>query len=72
MVTPLLRRPEVQSLTSLSRSSLFALVAAGRFPRPVRVSSRRVAWLQTDIEAWLAEKVSARDAGNSKALVQQR
>lgn len=71
MVTPLLRRHEVQSLTSLSRSSLFALVAAGRFPRPVKVSSRRVAWLQSDIEVWLAERVSARDAENSKALAQQ-
>lgn len=67
-----LRREEVQQLTSLGRSSLFAMVASGAFPKPVRLSARRVGWVPEEVSAWMARRVLARDAMNSKALVQQR
>jgi hypothetical protein len=37
------------------------LVKAGRFPRPVELSSARIAWIEDEIDQWLAEKVSLRD-----------
>lgn len=48
----LLRRQEVQHLTGLSKSTLYELMAAGQFPRPVTVSSRAVRWRTSDIAAW--------------------
>jgi prophage regulatory protein len=52
----LLRRPEVERLSGLSRSTLYALVAKGQFPAPVRIGIRAVAWRTSDLDAWLATR----------------
>jgi prophage regulatory protein len=49
-----LRRPAVEAATGLSRSSLYAMMDAGDFPRPIRIGKRAVAWPQSAIETWLA------------------
>lgn len=48
----LLRRPEVQHLTGLSKSTLYEMIAAGRFPKPLCVAARAVRWRASDIAAW--------------------
>ena len=50
-----LRRRDVEALVGLSRSSIYMMMAQGRFPRPVRVGARAVAWRLTDIQTWLAD-----------------
>jgi prophage regulatory protein len=40
----ILRRPEVQRRTGLSRSTIYGLMAEGLFPRPVRLGKRAVGW----------------------------
>ena len=37
-----------------SRSSLYAWVAEGRFPRPVKLSIRMSAWRVGEVRDWLA------------------
>jgi prophage regulatory protein len=54
-----LRRPEVQHLTGLSRSSLYRLIAVHEFPRPINVSKNAVAWLSSSIDEWMAARVAA-------------
>jgi prophage regulatory protein len=46
---------EVQARTTLSRMSIRRLLAHGddRFPQPVRLGGRRVAWRSTDIDAFI-------------------
>ena len=56
------RIPAVLSRTGLSRSSLYALVARGEFPRPVKLSARSVAFLSDEINGWIAERAAARAA----------
>lgn len=53
----LLRRPEVEAITGLSRSSIYAQMEKGDFPKPVKLGPRAVAWPESRIEAWLAEKL---------------
>jgi prophage regulatory protein len=63
----LIRRPEVQAMTGLSRSSLYRLISEG-FPKPVRLSRHSVGWVLSEIVGWIALKVaeSRRDeAGTS-------
>lgn len=55
----LLRRAEVQQLTGLSRTSLYRLVAAMDFPAQVRLSTNTVAWLRSEVDAWIAGRVGA-------------
>jgi len=55
----LIRRPEVQRLTGLSRSSLYRLIAEGRFPASIQLSEKSVAWLASEVDGWIAERVGA-------------
>ena len=48
-----LRREEVSRLTGLARATLYAKVADGTFPRPVRLGARSVGWRALDISDWL-------------------
>jgi prophage regulatory protein len=36
------------------------LERAGQFPRRVQVGAGRVAWLESEVEAWIAAKAAAR------------
>ena len=44
-----------------TRVSLWRLERLGRFPKHINLSPTTVAWLEAEIDAWIAEKVSARD-----------
>lgn len=58
MVEKHYRRTEIEDLTGLSRSTIYALMAQGEFPRPIRLAPRAVGWPESKISEWLA----ARDA----------
>lgn len=49
----LLRRPEVESRTGLSRSTIYDWMKRGNFPQPVKLGARIVAWRESDVTAWL-------------------
>ncbi len=49
--TTLLRLREVLKRVPVSRSTWYAGVAQGRFPRPVRLGARSVAWRASDIDS---------------------
>ena len=43
----ILRLPAVISITGLARSTIYAKIAEGQFPKPVNLSARSVGWLET-------------------------
>lgn len=51
-----LRRPAVEDLTGLSRSTLYDMMDRNEFPRPVRIGRRAVAWPESKIIEWLAQR----------------
>ena len=55
----LLRRPEVEHLTGLSRSSLYRLIEAKQFPPSVKLSKSAAAWPLSAIDAWISARISA-------------
>lgn len=44
---------------ALSRATLDRLVAAEKFPSPIRLTERRLAYNAADVEAWMLEKAAA-------------
>lgn len=50
-----LRLPEVERVTGLRRSAIYARVAdpASGFPKPLRLSDRCVVWDENELRAWL-------------------
>ncbi len=55
----LLRRPEVEVQTGLTRSTIYRLMRAGEFPEPLKLGPRAVRWRATEIESWIAERPRA-------------
>jgi len=45
----LLREPQVLELLPISRSSLWAGVKCGRFPKPLKIGPNTTAWRASDI-----------------------
>lgn len=55
----MLRRRQVEARTGLSRSTIYAGVNAGTFPKPIQLGAQSVGWLASEIDAWLRERVAA-------------
>lgn len=51
-----LRRPAVEEITGLSRTTIYEMMKRGQFPRPVRITGKAVAWPESVIVAWLASR----------------
>ena len=56
------RLPKVLQATALSRSTVYAMMADGRFPKPMKLGERAVGWPEVEITAWLESRKAARDA----------
>ena len=56
----LIKLEAVQRLTGMSRSTIYARMAAGKFVQPVRLSARSIRFRAGDITNWLrAQRVQA-------------
>jgi prophage regulatory protein len=45
-----------------SRDHLRRKCGKGEFPKPVPLSAHRIAWLEEEIDAWLAVRAARRDS----------
>ena len=66
-----LRRTEVESITGLSRSSIYELVADGKFPKPINLGGRAVGWLENELAEWQKSRIAERD-GKGGGTVHRR
>ena len=55
----LLRLPQVKFITGLSKSSIYARISEGTFPKQIPLGPRLVVWVESDIQKWIAEQVLA-------------
>lgn len=54
----LIRRKEVERLTTLSRSRIYALMAQGSFPKSISLGSMSVAWVEAEVQEWIAARIA--------------
>ena len=52
------RRRNVEHLVGLSRSTIYAMMAAGTFPKPIKLGKRAVGWRESDVLDWVASRTS--------------
>ena len=57
-MTTFLTPKRVCERTSLSRASLDRLVSTGAFPKPIRLTERRLAYEDAKVAAWMAGKLA--------------
>jgi prophage regulatory protein len=55
----LLKQSAVEDLTSLDRVTIWRRVRDGSFPRPLKISTNRVAWRESEVRAWVASLEAA-------------
>ena len=44
---------------------MYEEIAEGKFPRPVKTGKRGVAWVESEIDAWIERLIAVRDAADS-------
>lgn len=49
----------VTDRTSLSEPTLRRLINRNQFPKPLKLSSNRIAWREPDVAAWINSRVEA-------------
>lgn len=54
----LIKLTSVISMTGLSKSSIYAMMQKGQFPKNVTIGARAVAWIEAEIQNWIEEKIS--------------
>ena len=63
----LVRARELRSLTGHSPQYIYELMAAGKFPKPIKLAGgRAVAWLESELVEWQQARIRARDAKAEK------
>lgn len=55
----LLRLPEVKDITGLSKSTIYARITEGTFPKQVPIGPRLVVWIESDIQEWISQQIQA-------------
>lgn len=51
---------DVCGMTSLSRTAINQRRADGRFPQPVPLGDRRIAFVRSEVENWIRERIADR------------
>ena len=64
-VKKFLMLPQVQEIVTYSASHIWRLERLGLFPRRIRLGGNRVAWIQSEVNGWVEDKLAARN-GNSQ------
>lgn len=51
---------DVIDTTGLSKSSIYAYMVRGEFPKPIQLGPRAVAWVEEEVQGWLTSKLEQR------------
>ncbi|EKA7398680.1 AlpA family transcriptional regulator [Vibrio parahaemolyticus] len=55
-----LKLKEVMEKTALSRSAIYRKMSEDAFPKSVNLGDRAVAWVESDVDDWMAKVLASR------------
>jgi prophage regulatory protein len=61
----ILRKPDVLKKIGVSKTQLQNLIDAGEFPGAIKIGgheARAIGWIESEIDAWIDQKIAERDA----------
>jgi prophage regulatory protein len=67
--TAILRRPDVQAETGLSRSTLYLRIKQGLWTQPVNLGGRTVGWPAREVHALNAARIAGKSDSHIRGLV---
>jgi len=62
MSKSLIRLPEVQRRTGYSKAWIYRLLKDNSFPKSVKIGSRAIAFVESEVEEWISQRIEERDA----------
>jgi prophage regulatory protein len=65
MTERLIRIRDVMERTGLSRTVLYRKIQHNDFPQPVRITIRCVGWLESEINAWVNQRIEGSRSNNA-------
>lgn len=51
---------DVTHKTSLARSTIYKYLQQDAFPRPASLGANKVAWLESEVDEWIKERLAQR------------
>lgn len=57
----LIRLSEVIKKTGFKKSWIYLLISQGEFPSSVKIGSRSVAWIESEINEWIVSRINKRE-----------
>jgi prophage regulatory protein len=63
----IVRKPDLSKYVGLGRTVIAEMIAAGKFPKPIKVNDagRILGWLEDEIIAWQQSRRALRDTGKN-------
>lgn len=57
----LLRLPDVCAAVGMRKGGVYKAIREGRFPAPVKLGERAVAWPASAVQGWIAARIAESD-----------
>jgi prophage regulatory protein len=57
--TKMIRLPEVMDRIGASKEFIYKMIRRGEFPASVRIAPRYAAWVESEVDAWLHQRIAA-------------
>jgi len=58
---------DVAQRVGLSKTEIYRRISDGTFPKQVPLGTHRIAFVESEIDAWIAARLAARDGGEGVA-----
>ncbi|EJA5009149.1 helix-turn-helix transcriptional regulator [Salmonella enterica] len=57
MSNNLLRMSEIMRRTGYGKAWIYRLISQGKFPRPVKIGSRAIAFVESEVDDWINQRI---------------
>lgn len=54
----LIRLPEVLNKTGYKKAWIYRLISEDKFPKPIKLGERAVAFVEVEVDEWILQKIS--------------
>lgn len=65
------RRPKVEEVTGIGRSTIYRGMADGTFPKSIKLGSRSVGWIRSEVLSWVDDRIKSSRPNNESTVGRQ-
>ncbi|MBD8129153.1 helix-turn-helix transcriptional regulator [Pantoea agglomerans] len=58
MAQTFIRMPETIRRTGYGKAWIYKLISQGRFPQPVKIGTRSIAFVESEVDEWINQRIA--------------